>query len=97
MYLWPVPSNDFQVFQLVLETQPQDVGSLTNQLYLPNRWLPYIQAELSYKMAFQLPDVDPTRRTELKALSLQMRTEAEEEDRDKSPIYFQPNFSYYTR
>ena len=97
MYLWPVPSNDFQVFQLVLETQPQDVGSLTNQLYLPNRWLPYIQAELSYKMAFQLPDVDSNRRAELKALSLQMRTEAEEEDRDKSPIYFQPNFSYYSR
>lgn len=97
MYLWPVPSNDFQVFQLVLEMQPQDVGSLTNDLYLPNRWIPYIQAELSYKLAFQLPEVDPNRRAELKALSLQMRQEAEEEDRDKSPIYFQPNYSYYTR
>jgi hypothetical protein len=23
--------------------------------------------------------------------------QASEEDRDKSPIYFQPNYSYYTR
>jgi hypothetical protein len=28
---------------------------------------------------------------------LQARTEFEDEDRDKSPIYFQPNISYYTR
>ena len=97
MYLWPVPNNNFQVFQLILETQLQDVGQLSNQLYIPDRWIPYIQSELSYKLAFQLPDVDPNRRAELKQVALELRTQAEEEDRDKSPIYFQPNFSYYTR
>jgi len=97
MYIWPVPSNDFQVFQLIIERQMMDVGSLTNQLYLPNRWVPYIQAALSHELAMQLPGVDMTRIGYLEKLALDARTQAEEEDRDKSPIYFQPNYSYYTR
>jgi len=97
MYLWPIPNTNFQVFQIILELQPQDVGSLTNELYLPDRWVPYIQAELSHKLALQLPNTDMTRITYLKQEAMQLRQAAEDEDRDKSPIYFQPNISYYTR
>lgn len=97
MYLWPVPNNNFQVFQFILELQPQDVGSLTNELYLPDRWISYIQAELSHKLALQLPNSDMGRVAYLKQEAMQLRQEAEDEDRDKSPIYFQPNISYYTR
>lgn len=97
IYFWPVPNNNFQLFQFVLELQPQDVGSLTNELYLPDRWVPYIQAELSHKLALQLPNSDMGRVAYLKQEAMQLRQEAEDEDRDKSPIYFQPNISYYTR
>ena len=97
MYLWPVPNNNFQVFSFILELQPQDVGSLTNELYMPDRVIPYFQAALSHKLAMQLPGVDLGRVGYLEKLALQARTEFEEEDRDKSPIYFQPNISYYTR
>jgi len=45
----------------------------------------------------QLPGVDMGRVAYLEKLALNLRTQAEEEDRDKSPIYFQPNYSYYTR
>ena len=61
MYLWPVPNNDFQMFQLIVEKQMQDVGSLTDQIYVPDRWLPCIQAQLSHKLAMQFPDVEMTR------------------------------------
>ena len=97
MYLWPVPNNNYQVFSMILELQPQDVGSLTNELYMPDRAIPYFQAALSHKLAMQLPAVDMPRVQYLEKLALQARTEFEEEDRDKSPIYFQPNISYYTR
>jgi len=97
MYLWPVPNNNFQVFETILELQPQDVGSLTNDLYMPDRALPYFQAALSHKLAMQLPGIDLNRVTYLEKLALQARQEFEDEDRDKSPIYFQPNISYYTR
>ena len=97
MYLWPVPNNDFQMFQLVVEKQMEDVGSLTNQIYVPDRWLPSIQATLSHKLSMQLPGIDMTRIGYLEQQSEKLFQHASEEDRDKSPIYFQPNISYYTR
>jgi len=97
MYLWPVPNNNFQAFSMILECQPQDVGSLTNELYMPDRALNYFQAALSHRLAMQLPAVDMARVNYLEKLALDARTQFEEEDRDKSPIYFQPNISYYTR
>lgn len=97
MYVWPVPNNNFQMFQLLLEREMPDVGSLTNELYVPNRWIAYIQSALSHKLGMQLPGIDINRVVYLEKLALDLRTQAEEEDRDKSPIYFQPNISYYTR
>jgi hypothetical protein len=97
MYLWPVPNNNFQAFSLIIECQPQDVGSLTNELYMPDRAIAYFQAALSHKLAMQLPGTDMARVQYLEKMALDLRTQFEEEDRDKSPIYFQPNISYYTR
>lgn len=97
MYLWPVPNNDFQMFQLVLEKQMQDVGSLTNELYVPDRWIASVQASLSHKLSMQLPGVDLTRIQYLEGQAEKLFMQANNEERDKSPIYFQPNYSYYTR
>jgi len=97
MYLWPVPNNPYQMFQLIVEVQMQDVGSLTNQIYVPDRWINCIQKQLSHSMSLQLPGVDMTRITYLEGQAEKAFLQASEEDRDKSPIYFQPNISYYTR
>lgn len=97
MYLWPVPNNDFQMFQLVVEVQMQDVGSLTDQIYVPDRWINCVQKQLSHSMSLQLPGVDMTRVQYLDAQAQKAFLQASEEDRDKSGIYFQPNISYYTR
>ena len=97
MYLWPVPNNNFQAFSMILECQPQDVGSLTNELYMPDRAINYFQSALSHRLSMQLPGIDINRVQYLEKLALEARTQFEEEDRDKSPIYFQPNISYYTR
>ena len=97
MYLWPVPNNDFQMFQLIVEVQMEDVGSLTNELYIPDRWLPSVQASLSHKIAMQIPGVDPAKIVYLERYADKLFQQASDEERDKSPIYFQPNISYYTR
>jgi hypothetical protein len=97
MYLWPVPNNDFQMFQLVVEKQMQDVGTLTNQIYVPDRWINSVQKQLSHSMSLQLPGIDIARIQYLEAQANKAFMQASEEDRDKSPIYFQPNYSYYTR
>jgi hypothetical protein len=97
MYLWPVPNNDFQMFQLVVEKQMEDVGSLTNQIYVPDRWINSIQATLSHRLSLQIPGVDQGRIQYLEGLAEKYFMQANNEERDKSPIYFQPNISYYTR
>lgn len=97
MYLWPVPNNDFQMFQLVVEKQMEDVGSLTNQIYVPDRWINCVQKQLSHSMSLQLPGVDLNRVQYLEAQAQKAYNDASQEERDKSPIYFQPNISYYTR
>ena len=97
MYLWPVPNNDFQMFQLVVEKQMMDVGSLTNQIYVPDRWINCVQKQLSHSLSMQLPDVEINRIQYLELQAEKAFQQAADEDRDKSPIYFQPNISYYTR
>lgn len=97
MYLWPVPNNDFQMFQLIIEKQMQDVGTLTNEIYVPDRWIASVQASLSHKLSLQIPGVDLGRIQYLEAQAEKMFMQANNEERDKSPIYFQPNISYYTR
>ena len=97
MYLWPVPNNDFQMFQLVVEKQMEDVGSLTNQIYVPDRWINSVQATLSHRLSMQIPGVDQGRIQYLEGLAEKYFMQANNEERDKSPIYFQPNISYYTR
>jgi hypothetical protein len=97
MYLWPVPNNDFQMFQLLIEKQMEDVGSLTNELYIPDRWIASVQASLSHKLSIQLPGVDLQRIQYLEGQAAKLFLQASDEERDKSPIYFQPNISYYTR
>ena len=97
MYLWPVPNNDFQMFQLVVEKQMEDVGSLTNQIYVPDRWINSVQATLSHRLSLQIPGVDQARIQYLEGLAEKYFMQANNEERDKSPIYFQPNISYYTR
>ena len=97
MYLWPVPNNSFQMFQLIIEKQMEDVGSLTNEIYVPDRWITSVQASLSHKLSLQIPGVDMGRITYLEQQAEKLFMQANNEERDKSPIYFQPNISYYTR
>lgn len=97
MYLWPIPQDNFQCFQIVIEQQLQDVGSLTNELYMPNRWLNAVQSMLSHKLAKQLPGVDLARIQYLEAQANLDLNDAGNGEEDNAPIYFQPNISYYTR
>jgi hypothetical protein len=64
---------------------------------MPERAINYYQTALSHKLSLQLPGVDINRIQYIEQQALQARQQFEDEDRDKSPIYFQPNISYYTR
>lgn len=94
---WPVPQDDFQIFEAELEQQMPDVGNLSSSVAIPSRWLNAVQTGLSAKLALQLPSVAPDRILALQQFALDAMTSARGEERDKAPFYLRPNFSYYTR
>ncbi len=95
--LWPVPQDYFQAFQFIVEMQPQDVGKLTNEIAVPDRWMPAMQKQLSAAVSKILPGIDEARIGRLTLEAKELTVTAEDEDRDRSPIYFAPNISYYTK
>lgn len=97
MYLWPAP-NQYQP-QLVVwrHRYIQDVGDLSGEIEVPQRWYLAIQNMLAHQMAMELPQVPQEKVLYLEGQAEKYWNQAEQEERDKSPIYFAPNISYYTR
>ena len=52
---------------------------------------------LAHRMSLELPQVAMDRIGYLEKMAEKYLYEAEQEERDKSPIYFAPNISVYTR
>lgn len=99
MVVWPMPQNTFSLMSLFLRQYVQDVGALSNTLDVPQRWLPYIQAELSRRTFFELPKdmIDPARKQDLQMDAENEWNLAESEERDNSPVNIAPNIRGYTR
>ena len=95
--LWPTPSNAFYQMTVWYSSQIQDVGSLSGQLAIPDRWMLAIQSMLAHQMSLELPAVDLQRIQYLEAQAEKYFIMAEQEERDKSPIYFAPAIGVYTR
>jgi hypothetical protein len=97
IYLWPTPSDPFVQMTIWYSRQIQDVGALTDELEIPQRWYLAIQSMLAHQMGLELPAVDLNRIQYLEQQAEKYLYQAEQEERDKSPIYWAPNISVYTR
>lgn len=97
MELWPVPNSIQPQLELWLHRQVQDVGSLSGSIEIPQRWYLAIQNMLAHQMAMELPGVASDRITYCEQQGEKYWFQAEQEERDKSPIYFAPNIMPYTR
>jgi hypothetical protein len=95
--LWPVPNNAFIQMVVWYSRQVMDVGDLTDELEIPQRWYLAVLAMLSHQLSLELPGVDLQRVTYLEGQAEKYFNMAEQEERDKSPIYYAPNISVYTR
>jgi hypothetical protein len=95
--LWPTPQSAFYQMTVWYSSQVEDVGDLYGQLAVPDRWLLAIQSMLAHQMSLELPAVDLARIQYLEAQGEKYFIMAEQEERDKSPIYYSPNISVYTR
>jgi hypothetical protein len=97
IYLWPVPSDPFVQMTVWYSRQIMDVGDLYGELEIPQRWYLAVVSMLAHQMSLELPGVDTGRMQYLEAQAEKYLNMAEQEERDKSPIYFSPNISVYSR
>ena len=99
MRLWPLPNLAAETQQIVLwrHRYIQDVGTMTQNLDVPQRWFDAIVAMLASKLAEETPEVDAKLMPILEAKADKALAQAENEERDNSPIYWTPNLSVYTR
>lgn len=97
IYLWPVPSDPFVQMTVWYSRQIQDVGALSGELEIPQRWFEATVMMLAHRMSLELPGVDLNRIQYLEVQADKYLNIVEQEERDKSPIYFAPNISVYTR
>ena len=97
IYLWPVPSDTFVQMVVWYSRQIMDVGALTDEVEVPQRWYEATVCMLAHKMSMELPGVAVERIAYLEKMADKYLYEVEQEERDKSPIYFAPNISVYTR
>ena len=77
--------------------QPQDVGSLTQQLEIPQRWLDGFIWLLAARLCFELPNVDPATQQIVVQMADKQVFEAEQSETDGAPIYITPGIGCYTR
>jgi len=95
--LWPVPSDPFVQMTVWYSRQIMDVGDLSGELEIPQYAYQSIQCMLAHQMSLILPGVDLARTQYLEGQADKYFTMMENENRDKSPIFFSPNISVYTR
>lgn len=97
IYLWPTPSNAFVQITAWYSRQIMDVGELSGELEIPQRWYEAIVMNLAHRMSLELPQIPMDRVQYLEKLAIDYLNQAEQEERDRSPIYFAPNIGVYTR
>jgi hypothetical protein len=96
IYLWPVPSDPFIQMTIWYSAQVEDIGALSGELAIPDRWLLAVESMLAHRMSLILPAVPLDRVKYLEGQADRNFNDAEQEERDKSPIYWAPNISVYT-
>ena len=99
MHMWPVPNLAATVCQIVVWRQRyiMDVGTMTQDVEVPQRWLEAIVAGLAAKMALELVEVDASLIPMLDQKAAIALNIAQMEERDNSPMMIAPNISPYTR
>ena len=97
--VWPPPDTEFTFYQYVLyvKRQIQDVGTMIQEVEVPQRWYEYVICDLARKVVREIPEADISR---LPILDADFDKEAKNvwtgED-DGSPVFLQPKIGVYTR
>ena len=94
--LWPVPNTDANHLTVFTHRQVQDVGTLTQQLELPQRWVESTIWQLAIRLALEIDVVDPGILSVIQPLADKALEEAELGESDGAPFMLAPNIRGYS-
>ena len=99
MHLWPVPSAAAITSLIVLwrHRQIMDVGTLAQEIEVPQRWYDALVAGLAAKLVYEITEADMGVASILEGKAEQALYKARAEERDNSRVNMTPNISAYTR
>lgn len=99
MHLWPAPNIAAEAAQLIVWRQRQimDVGTLQQELDIPQRWYNAIVDKLASLLALEIDIVDPNLITVLAQSSAFSMNVAWTGDNDGSSTTIAPTIGYYTK
>lgn len=95
--LWPVPNNNYDHLSVWRHRQIEDIGTLTQQVEVPQRWLEGVIWHAAVRIGSELPGVDPKRLDFAVKMADKYTFEAEWEETDGSRTNFDPGIGVYTR
>lgn len=98
MQLWPMPDSSAETNQLIVWRQRHimDVGNLTQEVEVPQRWYNAVVAGLACRLALDVAEVDMQMHMLLKPLADEALSLAYEEERDKGTFSLAPAIGMYT-
>lgn len=100
MVLWPLPSSaytDLSMLALYTHRQIQDVGTMSQELELPQRWYMAAVCDLARNAAREIKEVDPSLIPSLDVDAERQLQTAWDGETDRAPVRLLPNIRGYTR
>ncbi len=97
--VWPVPDAQFTFYQYVIyiKRHIHDVGTMRQELELPQGWYLAVVAELARHLCREIKEADDTRIPMLDADAAQLISDAWANEGDGSPVRLNPGIGVYTR
>lgn len=99
MDLWPSPAPEYTFYQLITRVQRyiQDVGTLTQEIEVPQRWYLAIICELARQLAYSIPEVKAEVMPDISREAENQLSIAWNGESDGSPTNLRIGISCYTR
>lgn len=95
-YIWPVSNYDFDQLVFWRQRQIQDVGSLSQSVEVPQRWIAALRSGLAERLFLELPGVDMERYGIIQAQAAKDYQLADMSEVDDAHGSFIPDTSVYT-
>lgn len=98
MYTWPVCdlTNAVGQFEVWRQRQIQDVGTMQQQLEIPDWWFDTVVWGLAFRLAQESPTMQDAQIANIEGRYKSSLLESTSENRDSSPTFFAPSIGIYT-